>query len=103
MTTEAKAAATQIAEEDLREIIRDEMTEGKSHRFRWDGTVNLGHVLTALAMTATLAAGWLAFDKRLSLVEVAVSRQTDVLERSIRLDERFQAVIQRLDRLERPK
>jgi len=102
-TTEIQAAAVQMEEDELREIIRSELSEGSSHTFRFDRTINLGHVLTGLGMIAGLFLTYAAFDKRLVLVEAQMVRQTEVLDRSIRLDERFQAVIQRLDRLERPR
>ncbi len=101
MTSEPKAAAMQIAEEDLGAIIRDEMSEGRSRRFRWDGTINLGHVLTMGAMLATLFMGYTRFDKRLSLVEAQMARQTEVLDRSIRFDEQMRAIKDRLDKIEK--
>lgn len=101
MTSEAKAAAMQIEEDDLRAIIRDEMSEGHSRRFRWDGTINLGHVLTMGAMLATLFMGYTTFDKRLSLVEAQMARQTEVLDRSIRFDEQLRALRDRLDKIDK--
>lgn len=103
MTTEVKATAVQMEEDDFREIIRSEMSEGASRRFRWDGTVNLGHLLTGLGMVGALFLTYSAFDKRLALVETQLVRQTEMLDRSIRADEQLRAVRDRLDRLERPR
>lgn len=101
MTTEAQAAAVQIEEDELRAIIRSEMSEGRSRSLRWDGTVNLGHLLTMGAMLLTLMMGYSTFDKRLSLVEAGMARQTEVLDRSIRFDEQLRAVRDRVDKMER--
>ena len=107
MTAEANAAAAQIAEERMCDIIRDEMSEGHSQRVRFDGTINLGHVLTMAGMIASTIGGmmWIysTFDKRLSLVEIQLSRQTEMIDRSIRTDEQLRAIRERMDRLERPK
>ncbi|MFG1247258.1 hypothetical protein [Xanthobacter flavus] len=103
MTDEVKAAVVQIEEDDLRDLIRSELSEGASHRFRFDRTVNLGHLLTALIMASGLFLTYSRFDTRLVVLETQMTRQTEVLDRTIRLDERFQAVMQRLDRLERPR
>lgn len=107
MTTEVKASAMQIDEEALRGIIREETGEGYSHGFRWDWTINLGHVLTMGAMIVSTVGGMLwtyaTFDKRLTRLEDQMIRQTDVLDRSIRADEQLRAIRERLDRLERPR
>lgn len=93
----------QIQEEALRDIIRDEMSEGSSHRLRWDGTINLGHILTMIAMIGGMLWTYSTFDKRLVLVETQIVRQTEVIDRSIRADEQLRAVRERLDKLERTK
>ena len=37
---------------------------------RFDATINLGHILTFVGFLATLAAGWVALDKRVTTLEV---------------------------------
>lgn len=101
MTTETHAAQMQIEEDELRAIVRDEMSEGRSRTLRWDGTINLGHLLTMGAMILSLFLGYTTFDKRLTLVEAQMARQTEVLDRSIRFDEQMRAVRERVDKLER--
>lgn len=103
VTTELNAAGAQISEETLRDIIRDEMSEGHSHRIRWDGTINLGHILTMGAMVSGMLWTYATFDKRLVLVETQLSRQVEILDRSIRADEQLRAIRERLERLERPR
>ena len=103
MTTEAEAAAMQIDEEALRDILRDELSEGHSRRIRWDGTINLGHILTMAGMVAGMLWTYATFDKRLVLVETQLSRQVEILDRSIRADEQLRAIRERLEKLERPR
>lgn len=93
----------QINEEAFRDILRDEMSEGHSRRFRFDGTVNLGHVLTGIGMIAGMFWTYSTFDKRLVLVETQLTRQTEMIDRSIRADEQLRAIRERLDKLERPR
>ncbi len=101
MTDETRAAAQEIEEDWLRSLVRDELSEGHSRRLRWDGTINLGHLLTMGAMILSLFLGYTTFDKRLTLVEAQMARQTEVLDRSIRFDEQLRAVRDRVDKLER--
>ncbi|MFG1417154.1 hypothetical protein V5F38_04990 [Xanthobacter sp. V0B-10] len=101
MTTELDAASVQIAEDEMRRIIRDEMSEGRSRSLRWDGTINLGHLLTMGAMIGGMLLTYSTFDKRLALVEAGMTRQTEVLDRTIRTDEQLRAIRERLDKLER--
>jgi len=103
VTTEVKASAMQIDEEALRDLLRDEMSEGHSRRLRFDGTVNLGHVLTGIGMIAGMFWTYSTFDKRLVLVETQLSRQTEIMDRSIRADEQLRAIRERLEKLERPR
>ena len=103
VTTEVNASAMQIDEEALRDILRDEMSEGHSRRLRFDGTVNLGHVLTGIGMIAGMFWTYSSFDKRLVLVETQLSRQTEIMDRSIRADEQLRAIRERLEKLERPR
>ena len=104
MTTETGAAAAQIEDERLeriRLIVREEMGEGSSRTLRWDGTINLGHLITMAAMLGGLIMTYATFDKRLVLVEAQMARQTEVLDRSIRTDEQLRAIRERLDKIER--
>lgn len=101
MTSEIDAAGAQIVEDDMRRIIREEMSEGSSRSLRWDGTINLGHLLTMGAMIGGLMLTYSTFDKRLALVETGMLRQTEVLDRSIRTDEQLRAIRERLDKIER--
>lgn len=103
MTNEIGAARTQLEEDTLREIIREEMSEGRSRALRWDGTINLGHLLTMTAMIGGMLLTYSTFDKRLALVEAGMTRQTEVLDRTIRTDEQLRAIRERLEKLERIK
>lgn len=104
MTTEASAAAAQMSDDDLRALIRDELHgQGKSTKARFDGTINLGHVLSMTTILLTLIVGGATFHSRLTVVEAQMARQTEILERTIRADEQMRALRERLDRLERGK
>lgn len=103
MTDELGAASRQMQDEELREIIREELSGGKSTRARFDGTINLGHLLTMATMLGTLVMGWSTLDKRLSLVEAQMMRQTEVIDRSIRTDEQLRSIRERLDKMERSR
>ncbi|MFG1433370.1 hypothetical protein V5F44_21080 [Xanthobacter sp. V2C-8] len=104
MTDELGAASRQMQDEGLREIIREELHgAGKSTKARFDGTVNLGHLLTMATMLGTLVMGWSTLDKRLSLVEAQMMRQTEVIDRSIRTDEQLRSIRERLDKMERAR
>jgi precorrin isomerase len=48
-------------------------------RIRFDGTINLGHVLTMVTFIAAGAVGWNAMDKRITVLEEArmVQQQID--------------------------
>lgn len=105
MTTELEAAVEEVLEARVEGIIRDALSEGHSRQFRWDGTVNLGHMLTMTGVIISTVGGMLwtysTFDKRLTRVEDQLIRQTEVIDRSIRTDEQLRAVRDRLDKLER--
>ena len=103
MTTELEAAIEEVLEARVEGIIRDAMSEGHSRTFRFDGTVNLGHILTMGAMVSGMLWTYATFDKRLVLVETQLSRQVEILDRSIRADEQLRAIRERLERLERPR
>lgn len=69
----------------------------------FDPVINLGHVLTMMTMLGTVILGWTQLSTRLALVEAQVAKQTEMLDRSIRTDERLNSLRERVDRLERPK
>lgn len=102
-TTELQAAARQIEEDELRDILRSELSEGRSRSLRFDGTINLGHVLTMIGMVGGMLWTYSTFNTRLVLLEAQTVRQTEVIDRSIRLDEQLRSIRDRLDRLERVK
>lgn len=68
---------------------------------RIDWTINVGHVLTAAAMAATLAIGWSQISTRLEYVERQVGAMVTTVERGIRADARLEDLTRRLERLER--
>lgn len=78
-------------------------TEHSSKKVLFDPVINLGHVLTMATMLATVILGWTQLSTRLALVEAQVTKQTEMLDRSIRTDERLNSLRERVDRLERPK
>lgn len=47
------------------------------NRFRFDKTVNLGHILTMGMFLVTIMAGWNMMDKRLLVLEEARAAQRD--------------------------
>lgn len=104
MTGEVGAAAAQMSDDELRAMIREELHgQGKSTKARFDGTINLGHVLSMTTILITLIVGGATFHSRLTVVEAQMSRQTEILERTIRADEQMRAIRERLDRVERAK
>ncbi len=62
----------------------DEQTERRSgrdrrddNRIKFDKTINLGHILTMLAMIAAVMASWSLMDKRVVVLEEARNAQRD--------------------------
>lgn len=54
---------------------------------RWDGTINIGHVLTLVVMLATVIVSFQTLDRRLSVLEgrfgdtiIRIDRQLDRIE-----------------------
>lgn len=77
-------------------------------RFRYDPTVNAGHVLTALSMVGAVAGGWFMvradinnLDFRMSKVETAVDKLTTVIVTDARQEEKIAALERRLERVEK--
>lgn len=50
------------------------MTEER-RRFHFDKTVSIGHIITTISVLVAVITGWKDMDKRVSLVELAVSQQ----------------------------
>ena len=69
-------------------------------RPRFDPTINLGHVLTAVAFVATLTGSWYLQDYRLSRLESQVERLSTIVIDNARIDERLKDHSRRLDWLE---
>jgi hypothetical protein len=74
---------------------------------RFDSTVNLGHVLTFVGfLLAGLGAYWGArielslLDRRMSAVEIQITKMSDVLVKGATQDVRIDNIEKRLDRLE---
>lgn len=57
-------------------------------RIRFDGTINLGHVLTMVTFIAAGVVGWTAMDKRITVLEEArmVQQQIDKRQDEDRTD-----------------
>lgn len=50
----------------------------EDRRFRFDPTINLGHVLTFVGFIATGVVGWSALDKRIMVLEEARQTQAQI-------------------------
>lgn len=68
---------------------------------RFDGTINLGHILSLSAVLITVIGGYYSMSTRLSSAESQLSRIATVLEITIRQDEQIKTINYRLDRMER--
>jgi hypothetical protein len=76
-------------------------------RVRYDPTVNLGHILTLLAMLAAGTAAWNAMDRRLTVLEEArvVQKERDISqdissrERMFDLQQTLNKIDGRLDKI----
>lgn len=68
---------------------------------RFDFTINLGHVLTITGLVVTMAIGWANFDGRLRTVEKTLDTATQTLVEQVRQGAWIDAVVARVDRLER--
>jgi hypothetical protein len=56
----------------------DNQSDGHDHsRIRFDKTINLGHVLTMLAMVVAVLVSWSLMDKRVAALEEARITQRD--------------------------
>lgn len=76
-------------------------------RIRFDGTINLGHVLTFVGFIATGAGMWMAMDKRVAVLEeVRVTQRmidnrqdTELAESKRTVREDLKEISNKLDRL----
>lgn len=66
----------------------------------FDGTINLGHIISILAVVVSIAGGWYVFDHRLTSVERQLEKLSTVIIEAVRIDERLKNIDRRLDRLE---
>lgn len=73
------------------------MTEGP----RFDPTINLGHVITAVCFVASLIGWWYIADYRLSAIERQVERLSTAVVEYVRFDERIKSHDRRIEALER--
>lgn len=69
---------------------------------RWDPTINLGHIMTAVVFIAAISGGWYLTDHRLSALERNFEKLSTVVIDNARTDERLKDFSRRLDLLERP-
>lgn len=82
------------------EVMADMPHLAESRRPKFDPTINLGHVITMGSVIATMVAGYASLNTRMGVVEAQISTMTAVMERSIRTDERLQAMGAQLERFE---
>lgn len=54
------------------------MAQDHPPRFKFDPTINLGHVLTFLGFVLTILLGWSALDKRILVLEEARQTQAQI-------------------------
>lgn len=82
--------------------MKTENYEGDDRR-RWhiDRTVNIGHLLTTVAMLASLLVVLARFDTRLTLIEMHIETQRETNKRHEKTDDDLQRSIKEaIDRLE---
>ena len=83
-------------------MVRTEDYAGEDRR-KWhiDRTVNIGHLLTTVAMLASLLVVLSKFDTRLTLVELHIANQSETNRRHEATDHELkQAIKESFDRLE---
>ena len=68
---------------------------------KFDFTINFGHVITFGSILATIVIGWVTFDQRLKAVERTLETATATLVEQVRQGGRIDALIARVDRIER--
>lgn len=74
---------------------------------RFDGTINLGHLLTFLGFFISAAVGWMTMDKRVVVLEqaavyqVAIDKKQDEEQAALRttLREDYKDISNKLDRV----
>lgn len=64
-------------ENDRRKVTRRAEDADDPNRFRFDKTINLGHVLTMVGMLGLTMATWSLLDKRVVVLEEARAAQRD--------------------------
>jgi hypothetical protein len=67
---------------------------------RFDGTINLGHLMSLGGILLIAISGYYSFSSRLSVVEGQLTRIATVLENSIRQDEQIKSLTYRMDKVE---
>lgn len=81
---------------------QDQTTEKQKQGFRFDPTINLGHILTFLGFILAGVAGWSTLDKRIVVLEEGRKLQAQIdYGQSQRFDENNDQIKQILTRLDR--
>jgi hypothetical protein len=68
---------------------------------KFDGTINLGHVITFGGLIITMTIGWATFDGRLRAVEKTLETATSTLIEQVKQGGELRALTQRVERVER--
>ncbi len=79
----------------------DEKRDDEMNRPRFDWTFNFGHLVMAGTMLFSFGGFYVLTDYRLSAVERQVDRLGTVVLQSVRLEERYESLLGRVERLER--
>ena len=74
------------------------MTDNAKPRF--DGTINLGHILSLSGVLIAVVGGYYSMSLRLAAAETQLSRIAIVLEATIRQEEQIKWLIDRVNRIE---
>lgn len=70
--------------------------QGSARPPRFDPVINLGHIISATTMIATMAMGWSQLSSRMEMLEKQVAGMNQLVERSIRSDARLDGLERRV-------
>jgi hypothetical protein len=83
------------------------MSDDRQSKFRFDSTMNYGHILTAISFIVAATAAYYGMkaelqnvDQRVAKIESTLQQLADVVVLTARQDERLNAIERRVDRLE---
>jgi hypothetical protein len=79
------------------------MTDVTLARPRFDGTINLGHLISLGGIAAAIIGAYWLMDFRLAAVERQIDRVSTLVIESARVDERLKDHSRRLELLEHPR